>query len=267
MKQINLRAAAIVFAAVGLMAAWIALSGFSDYSPGNSTIQGVGFCSNTPVTGDLLTFDGTFWCGNSSPAGNYTFGAGASQFGAQVTLTNNGNGEAQIASSDGGYLNWGNSKAFTYATLSGSQYNFTVSPAGVMQSLAGIAWDNGSDITTKFAPRSTFSGYIASIPNGSSGIYAQYYNSAAVTVRSVTAFVGASTAGCTTSAQIGVASGGTLLTGTAVTLAAGGGAAQVTGLTNVVAAAAGLQVDVSTAPAGCTTSPANINVTVEYTTN
>lgn len=239
------RVMAIAFIAAGVWIAYLALTGFTDYSPGNSTIQGVGFCSGSPTLGQFLIYDGSKWCGSDT----------------LPQVVNQPNGGYP------GFQTLGVNGANDLVVGSPSQRVFIQPGDPFVPSSGGIQWNADTDLTEVNAPRSTFSAYIASLPNGNSGAYSEYYNSAAITIRSYTAWVSASTAGCTTSAVMGLANSGTAIPGVSVTLAAGGGGAQATGLAVSIPAGDNIEVYVTTAPAGCTTSPANINVTVEYTIN
>lgn len=253
--------------AAGLLGVYLALTGFTDYSPGNSTIQGVGFCAGSPTTGDLLTYGGASWCGSTTLAANYNIGAGTGQYNPALVLAMNGNNEYEIGTADNEDISFDNSGDFKIYTTSRSILNLEVLANGNLIPRGAIEWNNGADLTETNAPRSTFGGFLSSFSVGALTDFAEYEPSAAITVRGISYALVTAPAGCTTYPTLQAYSGSAALTGTTVTLQSGVYNAALTGISDIVAVSTPIFLQMGVAPAGCTTNPAGVNVTVEYTTN
>ncbi len=132
---------------------------------------------------------------------------------------------------------------------------------------ATIQWNSNTDLAESNAPRSTWTGFLSGNPDTNNTVFGEYNNTKPVHIRAVACWATTPPSGCGTSPILEIEFGTIRQPATSCTLADLTNDCAVGGLSLAVPAATAVHWVVQTAEAGCGTKAANINCTMEFTTD
>lgn len=258
---------AAAFAGVALAIIWAGNSGFTDFAPGVTTIQGASICSGSPTTGNLLIFGGTTWCGATTinpPSGTSS---------ALIINDTNANAARTLLELDTSGRT-ANSRGL-YEGIDGEVSlradqifadNGIILTGGTLDlPSSGVVY--ASDLTEVAAPRTPLTIYSPVGSTGTLSLPIDYAPSVLMHVRRWTLLVNPAPSGCSTWPVYEIQTDSGAQSASAISLATSPSGGSVTGLSLPIGASGFVEVAVTTQGVGCTWSNGTLEAIIELTTD